>query len=265
MALNYQAFIDDSSGPSGEFVLAGYIATAETWEKFSKEWEELLPSGTLAKNDKYHFKMSEMAMVSERMKRVPAFYWIIEKYDLLPISCRINLRDFERALQRVKTMFLTHFNKTVHFGVQKNPYVFTFSMLLDNFHYRRNEFADAIPLTEKVDFIFDNQSDKTLILGAWDSYLAVQQDEIQPYYGATPQFEDDQEFLPLQAADFWAWWVREWYEEDEFHPPAKLARLDFGKWKGTPRRMLVQTFFEDDIVDALQGMAMESMVHGKNE
>lgn len=41
-----QAYIDDSRGDDGTFVLAGYIATAESWAKFAGEWEELLPYGT---------------------------------------------------------------------------------------------------------------------------------------------------------------------------------------------------------------------------
>lgn len=63
MALSFQAFIDDSTTPGGEFVLAGHIAPAEAWAKFAKEWEELLPFGTLAENGKYHFKMSEWHLI----------------------------------------------------------------------------------------------------------------------------------------------------------------------------------------------------------
>ena len=81
MALTYQAFIDDSYTHGGEFVLAGHVATAENWAKFAAEWENLLPSGTLGKSG-YHFKMAEMAAIPERMERVPAFYWVVEKYAL---------------------------------------------------------------------------------------------------------------------------------------------------------------------------------------
>ena len=55
----FQAFIDDSYTPDGEFVLAGHVATAESWVAFAKEWEELLPFGTIAPNAKFHFKMSK--------------------------------------------------------------------------------------------------------------------------------------------------------------------------------------------------------------
>jgi hypothetical protein len=74
---------DNSATPNGEFVLAGHIASDDPWARFLKEWDDLLPFGVLAENGKYHFKMSQMAATPERMERVPAFYWVIEKYVLL--------------------------------------------------------------------------------------------------------------------------------------------------------------------------------------
>lgn len=162
MALNLQAFIDDSVGPAREFILAGHIAPAEAWALFAKEWEALLPSATVAKNGKRHFKMKEMASNPERLSRVPAFYWIIEKYVLVSISCRLNLDDFEEALRRVESDYAFMFKASVHFGYLKNPYRYLFQAFLDGFHSRRleSQYQSKIPLTEKVDFIFDNQSEK---------------------------------------------------------------------------------------------------------
>src|ERR1022692_4661136 len=104
MALKFQAFIDDSARrPDGDFVLAGHIATAEAWAHFAKEWEELLPLGTLAKNGNRHFKMSEMARSVQGMERTEPFYRLIEKYAVVSISYRMNLEDFARAIERVKS------------------------------------------------------------------------------------------------------------------------------------------------------------------
>ncbi len=36
-----QVYVDDSTTESDNFVLAGYIATAEEWLKFSRKWEPL--------------------------------------------------------------------------------------------------------------------------------------------------------------------------------------------------------------------------------
>ena len=84
MALNFQAFIDESYSKH-EFVLGGHIATAEQWAALGKEWEQCLPKfGLLAPKNKFnkthHFHMAEMAMTPERMQRVQIFYRVIEDH-----------------------------------------------------------------------------------------------------------------------------------------------------------------------------------------
>ena len=222
MALNFQAFVDDSRSKE-EFVLGGHIATAENWAQFSKEWEELLPIGTRAKNGQFHFKMTEMAGSPERMARVETFYRVIEKYVAMSISCRMNMSDFAQAYERVQS-FAMQMRWSIDFAKWQNPYYFLFRGLMDRFHDHREKIEAAIPLDEQVDFIFDDQSEKTFILTAWDEILALRPDRIQKYYGTTPRFENDQKFLPLQAADLWAWWVRDWYEEDLRQCPIRCLR-----------------------------------------
>lgn len=265
MALNFQAFVDDSLTPGGEFVLGGYVATAETWAEFAKQWEELLPLGTRARNGKYHFKMSEMAQSPERMKRVPSFYGVIEKNVRLAISCRINLTDFARARKRVEEIAIK-MDWSINLFRWANPYYFVFRGLVDDFHRERQTLKSVIPLDETVDFIFDNRSEKSFILSAWDEYLARQPEAIKDYYGATPRFEDDQKFLPLQAADFWAWWVRKWYEEDAIALPDKMRNLDFGNWRGK-KRFAISAFSydEDSIVDRFLGLAFENIHNAQKD
>jgi hypothetical protein len=223
MARDFKAFIDGSAcPPDGDFVLGGYIARAETWAQFTKDWEELLPLGTRAKNGNFHFKMSEMARTPEGQERAA--------------------NNFDRW---------------------KNPYFFLFRNLMDRFHEQRKQFKDGIPLSEKIDFIFDDQTEKSYILAAWDEIVESQPEEIQRYYGATPRFESDQDCLPLQAADFWAWWVREWYEEDASPLPDKMKKRDFGKWHGTkPLPVISISFDESQILDSLQGIVFSSLPRG---
>lgn len=249
MALNFQAFIDDSYADSGEFVLAGHVAPAAAWADFAKDWEELLPLGTLAANGKYHFKMSEMAMVPERMQRLPAFYRVIEKHVTASISCRVNRRDIGRAIERIEPLIV---DLGLSGGLQldhwQNPFFLCFRSLLDTFHLNRDVMKNKIPLDEQVDFIFDNQAEKNLILSVWDEYLEKRPPEARQHYGAAPRFEDDQKFLPLQAADLWAWWVREWYEEDTYPTPDKMRAFDFGGWKGKKKRSLLTVFLDEQAI-----------------
>jgi len=191
MALNFRAFIDDSRTPGGEFILAGHIAPAEAWAKFSKEWENLLPHGTLADNGKNHFKMSEMALTPERMERVPAFYWLIEEYTSLSVSSRMNIAEFGQAHERAKS-FALNFGRSVDLDQWTNPYVFLFRFLIDHFHLERKRLEPVIPLSEKVDFYFDIQTESKYLLAAWDQYIEARPDEAKRYYGSQPRFEDDQ-------------------------------------------------------------------------
>jgi hypothetical protein len=259
MALNFQAFIDDSYGPAGEYVLAGYIATAEAWTLFAREWEQLLPFAILRDDGTYHFKMSEMAKSDERLSRVPAFYRVIEKHVTLAISARISTGEFERAKREAVNWGAT-LNLNVSLGDFEKPYFMAFRGLLNVFHSQR-ALQDKIPLDEKVDFIFDDQTEKGPILAAWDDYMINVGPEIASTYGAKPRFENDSQFLPLQAADLWAWWVREWFEEDSSPEPQKLmAPLDFGNWKANviiPR--IVISVSEADMITFFKGVIIEQL------
>ena len=109
-----------------------------------------------------------------------------------------------------------------------------FRALIDIFHTARIHGGDVasqlLPLDKKVDFYFDRHSSKGAIIAAWEDYLSARSDEVRDLYGATPRFEDDRDFLPLQAADFWAWWVRKSCETGSLGK--LITEGDFGLWKG---------------------------------
>jgi hypothetical protein len=245
-----QAFIDDSYSPDGTFVLGGHIATAEAWAKFSEEWEQLLPLGTLAPNGKYHFKMAEMAATPERMARVPAFFRVIEKHVLLSLHVKVHLADMERAKARIWVP-----RKTIDWGFFQKPYLVAWRGLLDHVHGEasRPTIEQVLPRGEKIDFIFDEQTEKKVILPIWDEFAETRPDSYRETLGSMPRFENDQEFLPLQAADFWAWWSRKWYADGT---PEKHDKMSFGHWKvqrlDYPRLSI--TYDEDGLVKMLTGL-----------
>jgi hypothetical protein len=263
MVLNFQAFVDESeSAATGEFVLAGYIAPAANWAQFAGEWESLLPYGSLANDSTYQFKMSEMAITKERMARVPAFYRVIRKYVVVAISIRLNAFDFARAKRRVRDN-LSHI-WGIHVGdfrIWENIYFFAFRQLLVPINARRSMLDDFVPPGEKIDFIFDDRGEKGVILGAWDDIVTNSDYKETGCFGTTPRFENDREFLPPQAADFWAWWVRRWYEEDDEPFPEKMLTLDFGFDKGGPLKhqmFLMPTYLdENDIFNALLEVGLQ--------
>lgn len=243
-----QAYIDESidSAEGDWFVLGGYIASAEAWAGFSRVWEQLLPThGVMDPNGIYRFKMSEMAMLPERMKRVPAFYRAVEECALTSVSVAFRTGDLRAAQDSITAPGVAN----IDWGILANPYRFAFLVLMDMFHSQRNEevVRTYVPPAAKVDFIFDNRMEKKGILEGWDQYLSLRPD-IRSQYGATPIFVDDNDYLPLQAADLGVWWVRHWFAT--LGPDADLHARPF-PWKVADKRpsMLSITAARKDIAD----------------
>lgn len=211
--MNLQAYIDDSGDDeSGVYVLAGHIASVESWVLFAKEWERLLPHGTLAPNStQYHFKMTEMALNEERLERVPRFYKVIEDHVLCSISCSFNRRDVEKAKSRIYIP-----NTEIDWGFIDNNYLLCFRLLMDMFHVNKAKLTEIIPLEQKVDFYFDSQMEAKFVDRFWDDYIEQRPQAFREYFGNRPCFADDKKLLPLQSADLWAWWVRKWVMEGRF-------------------------------------------------
>jgi len=149
-------------------------------------------------------------------------------------------------------------------GKWTNPYIFSLRRLIDSFLHDRSlpQIEKQLPSNEKMDFIFDDKSEKSLILSAWDEVVEKFSEEMRNHYGATPRFENDQEFLGLQAADLWASWVRHWYEEDSFDPPDRMKNFDFMTWRGQKRGFFHLSMQEDHIVSVLHGLAMQAITEG---
>lgn len=203
-----QVFTDDSTTKRDNFVLAGYIATAEEWLDFSNEWTPLARQwGTLQKDGNYIFKMADMASNPERMERVPAFYRVIENHALAAFSFGINRQSFKRALSRISV-------KGVDLQKTKlsNAYHLLFNFVVANLTGLVNSHPESFPMSERIDFYFDQQTEKKMILNAWEDFVERSSDDFKQRLGATPRFERDTDFMPLQAADFWAWWNSHWMD-----------------------------------------------------
>jgi hypothetical protein len=245
-----QAFIDESAEEDGVFVLGGYIARAEDWAKFSDIWERMLPRfGTPRDDGRYHFKMKEMAARPDGIAKAEPFFRVIEEHVLGWVSARIDQTELKNAIARIHVPGAIIEDWESH----TNPWYIAFRYLMDRFHLERAKMKEVFQ-DEKIDFYFDNGVDKKTIYAIWDNYVNSRKDEIKKYYGSLPRFEDDTEHLPLQAADFWVWWVRKWHNEGT---PEKIEKCDFGAFH--PRRLRKTLRFaadvrEDDLVKNLSQM-----------
>jgi hypothetical protein len=90
-----QAYVDASGTGDPRFlVIAGYIATDETWTEFSKEWKSRLDCAGMP-----YFKMNQM---SRKPEIAGWFYRVLEEFDVkASIACIINtseLVEVERSI-----------------------------------------------------------------------------------------------------------------------------------------------------------------------
>lgn len=193
-----QAFIDGSgSGDKDLLVLAGYIATTETWIDFSTEWQSRLNHAGLPV-----FKMSEM---SGRPEIAAWFYRVIEEHDVrAAVSLTLDVAGINKVMRELASA------SEIEAQSLDNPYYVGIHALMGGVTLLQDEFGIA----GRVDFIFDDQSESTRILPAWKRIKVGIRPEVQSRARVgNIFFLDDEEHKPLQAADLYAWWLRKWRRE----------------------------------------------------
>jgi hypothetical protein len=206
------SFFDESIDDTGVIAVAGYLASAGEWASFSREWAALLrPMGTLRGDGKYHFKMSDMAGNDERMSRVPAFHSVINNHVRASIGATVDPDDVNRAMVRIHTIppVLIIWSDEAH-----SPYFMALRTALDALQNLRRQRPDLVPPNEPISVFFDENSEDSLVREVWDRYKSDVRGDVDLMKSLRgPYFEKDDEFLPLQAADFRAWWMRKWSVE----------------------------------------------------
>jgi hypothetical protein len=205
-----QAFIDDSGndGKSPVFILAGYIASAENWERFSNEWEK-----TLKPEDGMNLGVLKMADVYRNRVRGSRYYgWADDQRD-----------------QRLKSLIKVINSHALHGIVSIVPYKTYDAFIKGKFNppsldracflsffgimTRLLAVAQQLKLDDRIDFIFDSQDseNKPLLMAEYDRFISLAPPEIRALSGGYPEFKRDEDSLPLQAADMLAWHVRRYY------------------------------------------------------
>jgi len=187
-----QICVDDSSQDGESLILAGYIASVENWASFSTEWAGLLT----VRPPWDRLKMSELMADgpgSEKGQRIEWHYRIIEKYAHSSICLAIPRRPLSRAVRDLQL--------PTAFG---NPYYLAWRALISvSLHWQHKSGNH-----EPIDFIFDEQSEAGLLSDAWEGFRDNMPEEFRRLVKNRPIFRDDEDFLPLQAADMLAWWMR---------------------------------------------------------
>ena len=214
----FNAFIDDSRSEDGRFfVLAGFIATAKKWATFSDQWLELLDMHPRLSR----FKMNEMTCTPERLERAQWFYRVIEEHVQSGISCVIRIDDLIKVNRTFEWPSIIQSTEKL-----ENPYYFAFNAIID----KLAQYQERMGIVELIDFVFDEQTEKKAVLEQWDAMKFSKTGVVRRLMGDTPIFRNDEKVLPLQASDFFAWWVRRWrmentnYANEPLPLPWKLKR-----------------------------------------
>jgi hypothetical protein len=193
--LMLQAYFDDSLSTGKALVVGGFISDPARWEQFSDAWQKRLDHAPWDT-----FKMSEVMDRGgdESLEHAKWHYSEIPKFVGGAVAFIVPIELLHRLCDEYE---LPEF--------LRDPYHWAYMGIIAQLMHN----AEGWKITEPVDFIFDERSDKELIMRGWESYSALCPPEQKKLLGRKPQFEDDQRVLPLQAADMWVWWVRKaWLE-----------------------------------------------------
>jgi hypothetical protein len=192
-----QACVDGSgTGDPRLFVLAGGIATVEQWAAFSAEWQERLNMRPLLEC----FKQSEMVQSPERLERSGWFERVLRDHVTALISCAIRTDELVKVVREIKWPV-----KVVNADKLENPYYFAFHAIMNKLAQHQVQLGISGP----VDFIFDEEGEKKNTLEAWDRIKLSVTPQVRKLMGSTPIYRNDKQFLPLQGADLFAYWVRQ--------------------------------------------------------
>lgn len=242
-----QCAIDDSgsdSRPDGMYVLAGYLMEHPRWEAFTEWWHKRL------QNEPYPvecFKMSD-AVSGEgffegirqdfREATIQALATVIHESLPVPVVCQMRWKDYNEIVKgRVDSRL-------------DNPYAVLFfkslrsvsELQIRSDDALREEFGNYEFPAQPVNFVFDEQGKHGLNALSWLGPLkATLKEPHKTILSNTPQFKNDCDFLPLQAADMLAWHVRRVHE----HPDEKLRSQTLNRI--TPEGYIEYTVSRDEL------------------
>jgi hypothetical protein len=197
-------YVDESEDDS-VFVLAGYVAPAEMWAKFSDAWKAALAEEPAISILKTKHAMSSPPRgdfwgltAEQRDAKLCKLYEIIDAHVSFSVSVVVHTESRKRI-----------FSKGPFSKEATNPFFGAFSALIGN--VARMTIAHG--MTEKIDWVFDDRMDKTKLLREWDDVIQKVGKDVSHVLGSTPIFKSDDDVLPLQAADMEAWWLRRRWSE----------------------------------------------------
>jgi hypothetical protein len=197
-------YFDDSGSDTGSryYVLAGFLATVEEWKSVSTRWAEILDQEGLR-----YFKMSEAMAMDGQFRRgwnAPLRNKVI--FELVDVVAAINPWRIECFVNR--DLFNTFVSGILQSNIFNDPYFMLFYQIVLSISAN----AQRIGWNRDCDFIFDEQGKIGDLAKARWEWVKQNVDAgmgTREYLGSPPIFRNDISFRPLQAADMFAWLVRD--------------------------------------------------------
>jgi hypothetical protein len=201
-----QCFVDDSGSdpqPDSVFVLAGYVMEEASWEDFADKWDAELdrrPAIPYCRMSAAEEGSGPFLGIDEpfRKMKVRDLANVVRQSCPTPLAIRMMWRDYAEVVKGNVDPRLD------------NPYAFLFFKILAmNLHLQKlgNQVTDFG--FKPVNFVFDDQGPAGLKCLDW--YGALKERVAEPertVIANTPDFRDDRDVTPLQAADMLAWHIR---------------------------------------------------------
>jgi hypothetical protein len=212
-----QIFADDSGSSPNDtyFVLGGLVSTVSRWEAFKVEWNASLDHDGLE-----YFKASEANSLEGAFKRgwnhrladqkMDELGEIAAKHAQLRIHAILRWADFNTWVKSVTS--------SVTGAEWTNPYFLCFFTLAARFA----RYCHENNIDEEREFVFDEQGktgehSANIIRGLQANKI------IMGGFGAVPRFESDKKLLPLQAADLYAWNMRDYMTRGKVVPENQVS------------------------------------------
>ncbi|HEY4903004.1 MAG TPA: DUF3800 domain-containing protein [Candidatus Sulfotelmatobacter sp.] len=199
----FQAFVDDSGTGKPVFVLSGYVSRLDWWEDFSDHWQGLLDEPPSLK----YFKMREAATRSEQfggMKATARNERIKKFFSLIRMAAHASVVSVVPI-----DLYKAHIKGKVHREFDDPYFLALFDIVMKILW---NQIA--LKSEDTVDFIFDNNPRLAAKVPRWYQLThKMLPPELRHLIAPSPKFEDDLQFLPLQAADAQSWYIRRLFAE----------------------------------------------------
>ena len=205
-----QAFVDDSGGKgqTRHFVLAALAGHSESWMEFSDEWRACLAEQPTIRS----LKMREAASCSgqfrgmneeQRNAKLRALAKIINRHARLVTCSVIDLDAHAKTWAR---------------GIkpQRDPYFYPFhnSIAAICFSLWDKGWRERFEIVFDEDVIFGPRA--KLWYPVIKAILKHREPEAATILPIDPLFRSDDEFLPIQAADLFAWVIRKKHDDPAF-------------------------------------------------